>query len=133
MQHVVIGIILNEENEILISQRLAHQEKAGCWEFPGGKVELHEEAFAALKRELKEELAIDIIAAEKWMEVEYHYPHKSVLLDTWIIKKFNGIPSGAEGQPVRWCSSLELTQLEFPEGNISIIENLPNYLSHLSQ
>ena len=132
MQHVVIGIILNEQNEVLISQRLVHQEKAGYWEFPGGKVELHEDAFAALQREFKEELAIDVIDAEKWMEVEYHYSHKSVLLDTWIIKKFVGLPRGAEGQPVRWCSSLELTQLQFPEGNISIIENLTNYLSHLA-
>jgi 8-oxo-dGTP diphosphatase len=131
MQHVVIGIILNQEKQILISQRLAHQEKAGCWEFPGGKVELHEAAFQALQRELKEELAIQVLEAEKWMEVQYHYPHKSVLLDTWIIKKFTGDPQGAEGQPVKWCSALELSQLSFPEGNAAIIENLPDYLQKL--
>ena len=132
MQHVVIGIILNADKHILISQRLAHQEKAGCWEFPGGKVEYAEEAFDALKRELREELAIEVTEAKKWMQVEYHYPHKTVLLDTWVVKAFNGEPQGAEGQPVRWCSPLELNQLDFPEGNIAIIENLPNYLRELS-
>jgi 8-oxo-dGTP diphosphatase len=127
MVHVVVGIVLNAEQQVLIAQRLPHQEKGGMWEFPGGKVELEESAFDALKRELKEEVGIEIIDAEPWTQVEYHYPHKSVLLDTWMITEFNGIPVGAEGQPVKWGSTLDLTQLEFPEGNRPIIKKLLDF------
>lgn len=124
MIHVVIGIIINPQHEIFIAQRLAHQEKGGCWEFPGGKVEASESALQALQRELQEELGIQVIQAQPWMQVEYHYPHKSVLLDAWKVTEFAGIPIGAEGQPVRWCRLDELTSLEFPEGNKKIIEKL---------
>ena len=124
MVHVVIGIILNAEQQVLIAQRLPHQEKGGMWEFPGGKVEANETAFEALQRELKEEIGIEVIEAEAWTKVTYHYPHKSVLLDTWMVKKFIGTPVGAEGQPIRWKAISELGELEFPEGNRLIIEKL---------
>jgi 8-oxo-dGTP diphosphatase len=127
MQHVVMGVILNLKQEVLIAQRLSHQEKGGMWEFPGGKVELNETAFQALQRELKEELGIQVIAAEPWMQIECHYPHKSLLLDTWMVKQFSGVPSGMEGQPVRWIPLAQLTQFEFPEGNRAIIEKLLKY------
>jgi 8-oxo-dGTP diphosphatase len=128
MVHVVVGIILNAEKEVLIAQRLPHQEKGGMWEFPGGKVEKDESAFDALKRELQEEIGIETINAEPWTQVEYHYPHKSVLLDTWLVTEFNGTPVGAEGQPVRWSSAINLSELEFPEGNRPIILKLLDLL-----
>lgn len=124
MIHVVIGIILNSDRQVLIAQRLAHQEKGGAWEFPGGKVEANETPFQALQREFKEEIDIEIVAADPWMQVEYHYPHKSVLLDAWMVNQFNGVPKGAEGQPVEWGSALVLQEREFPEGNLQIIKKL---------
>jgi len=131
MLHVVVGIILNAEHQVLIARRLAHQEKGGLWEFPGGKVEVGEDGFVALQRELQEELGIQVVDAEPWLQVDYHYPEKSVLLDTWLVKKFIGEPVGAEGQPVRWGDSIDLKQLEFPEGNRLIIEKLLVYLASL--
>ncbi len=128
MQHVVIGIILNADQQVLVAQRLAHQIKAGFWEFPGGKVEPNETALQALQRELQEELGIDVTEAEEWLKFDYRYPHKHVLLDIWIVKAFQGIARGAEGQPIRWISTLEFQQLQFPEGNRLIIEKLVEIL-----
>jgi 8-oxo-dGTP diphosphatase len=128
MVHVVIGIILNAENEILVAQRLSHQEKGGMWEFPGGKVEENETGFDALVREFKEEIDINVTVAEPWMKAKYDYPHKSVLLDVWMITEFTGTPVGAEGQPISWAPKSALTQLQFPEGNISVIEKLLEFL-----
>jgi 8-oxo-dGTP diphosphatase len=127
--HVVVGILLNSDNQVLIAQRLAHQEKGGVWEFPGGKVEAGELAFAALQREFKEEIGIDVISADPWMQVEYHYPHKSVFLDTWLITDYLGTPCGQEGQPIAWGSVHDLKNREFPEGNKPIIEKLLALLS----
>jgi 8-oxo-dGTP diphosphatase len=129
VQHVVIGIILNAEQEVLIAQRAAHQEKPGFWEFPGGKVEENETPFEALQREFKEEINISVTVADPWMKVTYEYPHKSVLLDVWMITEFTGKPMGAEGQPIRWVKKAALTELEFPEGNRPVIKKLIAILS----
>ncbi|MBY0406538.1 MAG: NUDIX domain-containing protein, partial [Rickettsiales bacterium] len=56
---VVAAALVNEKNEILLAQRPEGKRLAGCWEFPGGKVEAHETPEQALVRELKEELDID--------------------------------------------------------------------------
>jgi 8-oxo-dGTP diphosphatase len=126
--HVVIAIILNPERHVLIAQRLAHQEKGGLWEFPGGKVEPNETPFQALQRELQEEIGIQIISANPWLQIEYQYPTKSVLLDAWMVERFDGIPTGAEGQPICWGSCIELTEREFPDGNKEIIKKLVDLL-----
>jgi len=128
MQHVIIGILINSEKKILVAQRLSHQIKAGFWEFPGGKVEEGESAFKALQREFLEEIGVQISQAEPWVKFDYVYPHKHVLLDVWFIKDFSGMPIGAEGQPIRWISANEMTNLSFPEGNKIIIEKLIDYL-----
>jgi 8-oxo-dGTP diphosphatase len=129
MIHVVIAIILNAEREVLIARRLPHQEKGGMWEFPGGKVEVNETPFQALQREIKEEIGIDVIAAEQWAIVEYHYPHKSVMLDTWMVNQFEGEPRGAEGQEIRWGNHIDLTAKEYPEGNQLLIDKLLDFLA----
>jgi 8-oxo-dGTP diphosphatase len=129
MQHVIIGIIINAEQHVLIAQRLSHQIKAGFWEFPGGKVEAGETAFQALQREFSEEIGIEVLQGEPWLKFDYVYPHKHVLLDIWLIDQFKGVPVGAEGQPIRWVSAMEMIELQFPEGNKVIIEKLVERLS----
>lgn len=57
---IVCAIILNEENKIFIARRKKGLQLEGFWEFPGGKLERGEELEAALKREISEELEIDI-------------------------------------------------------------------------
>jgi 8-oxo-dGTP diphosphatase len=126
--HVVIGIILNDNGQVLIARRLPHQERPGVWEFPGGKVELNESSFEALQREFQEEIGIVVNAAEHWMDVRFDYPHKSVLLDTWMISDFSGTPTGAEGQAIAWGSRQDLIEKEFPEGNRLIIDKLLSVL-----
>ncbi len=128
MIHVVVGIIINAEKKIFISQRTAHQAKPGFWEFPGGKVEEGEAPFDALRREFFEEVGIRIVEAIHWMKVEHEYPHAHVLLDTWMIKDYIDEPSGKEGQAIDWISKDELLTRQFPEGNAEIIKAL---ISHL--
>ncbi|HSW68813.1 MAG TPA: 8-oxo-dGTP diphosphatase MutT [Gammaproteobacteria bacterium] len=122
--HVVVGIIRNALDEILIAQRPKHKYKGGLWEFPGGKVEANENVFEALQRELKEELNIDVLTAESWLQFQYDYSDRIVLLDTWKVLAFSGIPQGIEGQAIRWVSSNELSHFQFPEGNHFILEKL---------
>lgn len=122
--HVAVGIIRNTLGEILIAQRPKHTYKGGLWEFPGGKVETNETVFQALQRELKEELNIEVITAESWLQSQHDYSDRVVLLDVWSVTTFSGTPQGAEGQLIRWVSHRELQQFQFPEGNHFILKSL---------
>ena len=122
--HAAVGILRNANNQILIAKRPLHKYKGGLWEFPGGKIEPGESALDALKREFKEELNIEIIAAESFMKFEHDYSERRVLLDTWLITEFSGEPCGMEGQEIQWVSQDELSLYEFPEGNCFILDKL---------
>ena len=122
--HVVIGIVRDESERILVALRPAHVYMPGVWEFPGGKVESGEDALAALKREFKEEVGIDIYHATPLLEHQHAYPDRKVLLDVWSIDEYHGEPKGCEGQEIRWLPAADLEQYTFPEGNSPIIQIL---------
>lgn len=122
--HVAVATIINADNEVLLALRQAHQHLGNLWEFPGGKVETDETVYAALKREIWEELAITVIAAKPLLTVSHDYDDRSVLLDVWHVDKFDGTPHGQEGQRLQWCAISNLADIEFPSANIPIISAL---------
>jgi len=119
--HVAIAVIVNEQKQVLIALRQSHQHQGGLWEFPGGKVEAGESIEAALEREIKEELGIEIANATPLIEIRHDYNDKSVLLDVWSTTQFNGVPQGSEGQMIQWCEIAALRDFEFPAANKPII------------
>lgn len=121
--HVAVGVILREQ-QILLALRNGKQHQGGKWEFPGGKVEQGETVEQALKRELQEEVAIDVTASSAFMQLEYAYPEKTVLLDIYLVTGFDGEPEGREGQPLRWVEIAELGSIEFPDANQPIVERI---------
>lgn len=125
--HVAVGVIINADGKILIAKRPLAAHQGGLWEFPGGKVDPGETIEQALVRELREELAINVLASEPLIQIRHHYPDKSVLLDVHKITQFDGAPCGNEGQPVLWVDAKQLGEFEFPAANRPIIAavNLP--------
>lgn len=119
--HVAVGLIVNAAGDVLLAKRAAHQHQGGLWEFPGGKVEAGEPVAQALARELAEELAITVTSARPYLKVAHNYPDKSVLLDVWLVEAFDGEPTGVEGQPLGWVAKRELTNYQFPEANLPIL------------
>ncbi|MGD2168464.1 MAG: 8-oxo-dGTP diphosphatase MutT, partial [Gammaproteobacteria bacterium] len=108
---VVVGIVLNSAGEILIGRRTDGTHMAGFWEFPGGKLEPDETPFAGLKRELAEELGIEVEAAEPFIEHSFEYPDRHVRLDVWRVLAYAGMPESREGQALRWAAIAELDAL----------------------
>lgn len=126
---VAVGVIYNHQNQILIAKRPLHKAFGGLWEFPGGKIELHESPEKALCRELMEELSIDIRSSlpelEPFYELAYTYqPTGLVQLLIYKIKAFKGEPVGAEGQEIKWVEPHHLTDHDFPQANREIIQRL---------
>jgi len=126
---VVAGLIFNNQGKILVALRPPHVPQGNLWEFPGGKVEAGETGEQALKRELKEEVGITVIAAKPFQQYVHQYPDKKLFLDVWHVEKFSGEACARESQQiVTWVSLSELKQLNFPEANHSLILALQDYL-----
>jgi 8-oxo-dGTP diphosphatase len=119
--HVAVGVICDDRRRILVSRRPDHVHQGGLWEFPGGKVEAGESVAAALRRELLEELAIEVLACRPLTVVRHDYADKAVLLDVWWVSAFRGEPRSCEGQPWQWIAAVQLDTLSFPEANQPII------------
>ena len=126
--HVAVGVILREQ-QILLALRSAKQHQGGKWEFPGGKVEQGETVQQALTRELQEEVAIELTQCHAFMQLEYAYPEKTVLLDIYLVTDFRGEPHGREGQPLRWVRIAELSDIAFPDANKPIVERIQQYFA----
>lgn len=128
--HVAVGVIIGNDGTILIAKRPDEAHQGGLWEFPGGKVEPGETLFEALKRELREELAIETLATEPLIKIRHDYGDKVVLLDVHKVTHFAGDPTGNEGQPILWVAPECLAQYEFPAANLPILNaiNLSNRL-----
>ena len=121
---IAAAIIKNSRDEILITQR--HPEKAhgGLWEFPGGKIETGESAAAAMIRELKEELAIEVIDLHQVDQFTHLYDSHPFEFSLFRILDYRGTPVGAEGQPLCWVPVNQLRNYNFPEANRAIIQGL---------
>ena|ERR1700761_7795801 len=99
----MVGVLVDESSRVLIAQRPVGKRHAGSWEFPGGKLQPGEDRIIGLARELREELGISIESPTPLIQVEHEYSYGQVLLDVWVVRHFNGIPQGLDGQLLRWC------------------------------
>ncbi|HEX4974806.1 MAG TPA: Nudix family hydrolase [Pseudomonadales bacterium] len=123
---VAVAVVRNMRGEILIAQRAAHVHQGGLWEFPGGKIEQGETTQAALKRELFEEIGIEVEPERRLIEILHNYGDKKVHLDVWLCS-YAGLfeqTSGLEGQPIRWEGLQQLEKYNFPRANRAILNAL---------
>jgi len=130
---VAVGVVRNTDGQVLISLRDESLHQGGLWEFPGGKIESGESAEEALARELKEELAITVIAATPLITVKHQYPDLAVQLNVFLVEHFSGDAKSCEGQPFKWVNTGELANHAFPTANRPIITaaQLPPYYAIL--
>ncbi len=122
--HVAAGAIVDVAGRVAVALRPEAAHQGGLWEFPGGKLEPGEQPYEALRRELREELGIELRRARPLLRVTHHYGDRSVLLDVWKVEAFDGEPHGREGQPLRWLSVDDLPGLEMPAADRPIVNAL---------
>ena len=134
--HVAVGVIVanneHQQPQYFLTKRLKESHQGDKWEFPGGKVENNETVAQALARELKEEIAIEVLSCIPLTVVEHTYHGKNgsdvtVCLEVFVVDNYNGEPSAQEGQGQGWFSLNELKELDFPAANQEIISKLLNF------
>jgi 8-oxo-dGTP diphosphatase len=99
---VAAAVIERPDGAFLLAQRPEGKPYSGYWEFPGGKIEAAEDVRAALVRELKEELGIEVREATPWITRMYTYTHATVRLHFWRVTRWDREPQRLEDQDIKW-------------------------------
>ena len=120
---VVVAAIIERDDAFLLTLRPDGTHLAGHWEFPGGKVDAHENHAEALRREVFEELDAVVDVGELAHTVTHDYPGKTVQLFFYRCA-LRGEPKPMMGQQMRWVRRRELAQLPFPEADRELISLL---------
>ena len=127
--HVAAGILHDSAGRVLITERLCDGPFDGLWEFPGGKISGDESADEALRRELEEELGIEITDLHPFMELHHEYPDRIVDLEFFLVSAWNGEPRGLEGQGVRWLPAAQLDPVELLPADAPVVAAIQQMLS----
>ena len=125
---VVVGGLIYQNEKILICQRKEEGDHPLKWEFPGGKLKDNENNQEALKRELKEELSIEINEMIFFDEYLYEYKKLSKILKLvfFQIFQFEGEIQNKVHQQLKWIDISKLGDYDFLEGDLKIINKLMN-------
>ena len=121
---VVAAIIENNEGDILIAKRNLEKAQGGLWEFPGGKIEKNESADDAIKREIKEELNIDIEVIKWIIEKRHNYPEKTINLILCTAKWTGGELNLSEHEDSKWIKKEDIFNFQFAEADNEIINEI---------
>jgi A/G-specific adenine glycosylase len=121
---IAVGIIVNENDEVLISLRPQESMLGGLWEFPGGKQEKNETLDETLRRELKEELDVETEVFDKFKELKHAYSHFKITMHAFWCRIKNGTPKPHSSDQLKWVHLSNIDHFPFPKANKSIISDL---------
>jgi len=120
---VVVAAVIEDDHRFLVTRRPSGVHLAGMWEFPGGKIDPDETHGAALARELREELDLEVEVGERVYRTTHAYPDRTIELYFYRCS-LKGVPRPLLGQEMRWVPRGELHSLGFPPADTELIELL---------
>jgi A/G-specific adenine glycosylase len=120
---IAVGLVFDDD-QLLIQRRPDEGLLGGLWEFPGGKQEDGETMETACRRELKEELGIDVAVEDLFYTLSHAYSHFKITLHAFRCHIEDGPPEAREDQPFTWVGLDELDDYAFPRANRRLIEEL---------
>lgn len=125
---VAAAALIDRQGRVLITQRPAHKALGGLWEFPGGKVELGEAPEAALVRELKEELDLNLEpdSLDPFAFASHAYPDFHLLMPLYIAQRWAGEPklNPDAVAALAWVRARDLRGYEMPPADVGLVERL---------
>ena len=119
----VVAAILHRDGAYFATQR-GYGEFEGMWEFPGGKIEHGESSEDALKREIQEELGVDIVIEDLICTTEYDYPSFHLTMHCYLCRVEAGEIELREHKSARWLRSEELGSVEWLPADKDVIDKL---------
>jgi 8-oxo-dGTP diphosphatase len=127
---VVAVALVDADGRVLLAERPAGKSMAGLWEFPGGKVRDGETPEAALIRELKEELGIDVTASclAPFTFASHAYAEFHLLMPLYVCRRWQGMVTPREGQRLTWVRPPRLEEYPMPPADKPLVAMLRDLL-----
>ena len=122
--------LVDTDGRVLLARRPEGKKMAGLWEFPGGKLNPGETPEAALIRELKEELGIDVTAAclAPFAFASHEYEKFHLLMPLFLCRRWKGVPTPRENQALAWVRATKLAEYDMPPADKPLIPLLRDFL-----
>lgn len=128
MKTVLVSAValFDADGRVLLTQRPEGKSMAGLWEFPGGKIEANELPVAALVREMREELGIELCepCSTPLTFVSHEYADFHLLMLLYVCRKWEGIATPLEGQKLAWKFPREMAKLPMPPADVPLVTAL---------
>ena len=121
----VVGAIIIDDGRVLSCRRAAHKASAGLWEFPGGKVHGGESSFEAIRRELLEELALEVTPIATFNRASTQVGDLVIDLETVICRpkaSFQG--SSTDHDDCRWLVISDLASIKWAAPDVPAVDLL---------
>ncbi len=127
---VAAAALVDRDNRVLIARRPAGKSMAGLWEFPGGKVQSTETPETALRRELFEELGIDVCETclSPLTFASHAYDDFHLLMPLYLCRQWDGTIAANEGQEIAWVRAVRLSHYPMPPADEPLIAPLRDLL-----
>ena len=122
---VLAAVIINDQ-KILCVQRGTHKYPylTNKWEFPGGKMEAGESQEQTIRREIREELSMEIQPIKHLLSHTHHYPDFSIELHTWLCATVGEGMELNEHQAFVWLDAQDLKELDWAEADVAVVGQL---------
>jgi len=120
----VTAALIFRDGRLLITQRRPGDHLGGLWEFPGGKIEPGETPEACLRRELQEELGIEVAVGDRFAEITHDYPERRVDLQFFRCTITHGEPAHLQCADLAWVTRDELDRYKFPAADAALLARL---------
>ena len=124
----VVAAIIRDANGRILSTQRGYGEWKGWWEYPGGKMEGGETPEEALKREIREELSIEISVDEFFCTVDYDYPAFHLTMHCYLCSMLTGALRLNEHKAARWLKRDELGGVKWLPADVEVVEMLKSCL-----
>ncbi|HEY3863633.1 MAG TPA: 8-oxo-dGTP diphosphatase MutT [Verrucomicrobiae bacterium] len=120
---VAAGLVFRD-GKMLITRRLPEAHLGGLWEFPGGKREPGETCEECLRRELAEELGIEVQTHEVVEELTHDYPDRSVHLKFFRCRWLRHEAQAILCHDLAWIGAEQLADYDFPAADARLLQRL---------
>jgi len=120
----VAAAVISRDGRYLITRRKVGTHLGGLWEFPGGKREAEESLPDCLRRELREELGVEITEPVPFQTIRHEYPEKSVELHFFQCAITAGAAQPLDCDDLKWVTASELASFTFPPADRTLVKRL---------
>ncbi len=122
--------LIDTDGRILLARRPEGKKMAGLWEFPGGKLDPGETPEAAVIRELREELGIDVASncLAPFAFASHAYESFHLLMPLFLCRRWGGTPTAREGQVLAWVRPEKLSEYKMPAADLPLVPLLRDFL-----